>query len=130
MNNIIKNRSDIALLLVRFIVGGIFIYAGWEKVSNMAGTIGFFAGMGIPSFLAYFVSYAELIGGVLLFLGLGTCVLASLLSVIMIVAIWLVRAGGFMAFGLPLATLAGLIALIGLCGGKYSLKSCCDTKIS
>ncbi len=113
-------RKDVALLITRLIIGGIFIYSGWEKVSAMSQTLGFFATLGIPAFLTYIVSYAELIGGVMLVLGFWTCLVAGVLSVIMLFAIWYTRAMGFQGFGLPLATLAGLVALFGVCGGKYS----------
>ena len=121
-------KADIATLIVRIIVGGIFIYSGWAKVSDMASTIGFFEKLGIPTFITYFVSYAELIGGVLVLLGLWTCLVSALLAIFMIVAVYLMRDGGLMAFGLPLMTLAGLVSLIGSCGGKYSLSSCCCSK--
>lgn len=125
MKNMPFKRSDAALLVTRLILGGIFIYSGWMKVSDMPATIGFFAQMGIPAFLAYAVAYIELIGGVLVVLGAFTCLAAAALAVIMIFAIWFTRTGGMQMFGLPLATLAGLIALVGVCGGKYSLKDCC-----
>ena len=118
-------RGDIALLLTRLIVGGIFILSGWIKVSDMATTVGFFAQLGIPAFLAYIVAYLELIGGIMLVLGLYTCLAALVLAVIMAFAVWFTRSAGFPGFGLPLATLAALLALFGVCGGKYSMKCAC-----
>lgn len=117
-------RKDITSLVVRLIIGGIFITAGYLKVSEMAGTIAFFAQLGIPAFLAYIVTYAELIGGAFLVLGLWTCIPAAVLSVVMVVAIYLSFEGGFQAYSYPLVVLAGLISLIGSCGGRYSLTSC------
>jgi uncharacterized membrane protein YphA (DoxX/SURF4 family) len=125
MNNCLSKKGDIATLIVRLIVGGIFIFSGWMKVRDMVGTIGFFGQAGIPSYLAYVVSYGELIGGILIVLGLWTCLASAFLSIIMIVAIYLGRAGGFQAYSLPLATLAGLVSLVGSCGGKYALSSFC-----
>lgn len=127
MKKLLCRRSDIALLITRLIIGGIFIYSGWEKVSNMAATIGFFASVGIPAFLAYAVSYLELIGGVMIVLGLYTCLAAMVLAVIMIFAVWFTRSMGFQGFGTPLATLAALLALFGVCGGKYAIKCCCES---
>lgn len=123
-------RSDITTLIVRIIVGGVFIFAGWMKVSNMAGTIGFFGTLGIPAFLAYIVSYAELLGGILIVLGMWTCIASSVLVVIMLGAMWFTRAAGVQGLLYPLVTLAGLVSLMGSCGGKYSVKKCdcCEVK--
>lgn len=99
--------------------------SGWAKVSDMASTVGFFAQIGIPAFLAYVVGYVELIGGIMIVLGLWTCLVAMILSVIMVFAIWFTRSGGFMGVALPLATLGGLVALVGVCGGKYAIKCSC-----
>ena len=121
-------RGDIALLLTRLIVGGIFINAGWMKVADMATTVGFFGQLGIPAFFAYAVGYLELIGGIMLVLGLWTCLAAGVLAVIMLFAIWFTRGMGMQGFGLPLATLAALFAVFGMCGGKYALKCACGSK--
>lgn len=122
-------RKDISALVVRLIIGGIFIAAGWMKVSDMAGTLGFFAQLGIPAFLTYAVAYLELIGGVFVVLGLWTCISSSVLAVIMAVAVVITFKGGLQSFGYPLVTLAGLVSLIGSCGGKYSILGCvkCDS---
>lgn len=120
-----EKRSHIALFLARLIIGGIFIGTGWMKVSDMAATVGFFAKMGIPAFFAYVVGYLELIGGVLIVLGLWTCLVAGVLGIIMLFAIWYTRGMGFQGFATPLVTLAALLALFGVCGGKYSLKCSC-----
>lgn len=122
---LLKKRSHIALFLTRLIIGGIFIATGWMKVADMAATVGYFAQMGIPAFFAYAVGYLELIGGIMLVLGLYTCLVAGVLGVIMLFAIWYTRGMGFQGFATPLATLAALLALFGVCGGKYSIKCAC-----
>jgi len=118
-------RADISLLITRLIIGGIFIATGWMKVSDMASTVGFFDQLGIPVFLAYAVGYVELIGGIMIVLGLWTCLVAMILSVVMVFAIWFTKGMGFQGFSMPLVTLAGLVALVGVCGGKYSIKCSC-----
>lgn len=128
MNTLSNKRGNIALLVARLIIGGIFINAGWMKVSDLASTVQFFGTLGIPAFLAYAVSFIELIGGVMLVLGLWTCLAAFVLSIIMLFAIWFTRMGGMGAFGTPLAVFAGLISLFGSCGGCYSLTHCCKNK--
>ena len=124
MNKIKNNRKDIALLVVRLIIGGIFIFSGYEKITDLSGTVTMFTGFGIPVFLTYIVAFGELISGILLVLGLWTCFVAMFLAIIMIVAVWLTKSNIQMVMT-PLATLAALISLIGFCGGKYSIKCCC-----
>jgi putative oxidoreductase len=119
-----KNRKDIGLLVARIIVGGIFIMAGWAKVSDMAGTIGYFGQMVLAPFWAYVVGYVELVGGVLVLLGLWTCLASSVLAIVMIVAAYLSRSMGFAGMMGPIAVLASLVVLATSCGGKYSVASC------
>ncbi len=121
-NKIMLARADIALLITRLILGGIFINAGWSKISNMPMIIAKFSTMHIPHFLTYIVAYGEFIGGILLVLGLWVSIIASFLSIIMIVAIYLTRSAGIEMWGLPLVTLGGLVSLVGNGGGKYSVE--------
>ena len=130
-----KNRKDIGLLVARLIVGGIFISAGWMKVSDMAATVGFFGQAGFAPFWAYLVSYVELIGGALVVLGLWTCLVSSVLAVVMIVAAYTSRSMGFAGMMGPIAILASLVVLATSCGGKYSAMSCkccekCDAPVA
>ncbi len=122
MNKITNARVDISLLVSRLIIGAIFILAGWAKVSDMASTLGFFSSMSIPPILAYIVAYGELIGGIMLVLGLCARYAAAFLSIIMIVAVYLTFPMGVQGFMTPLATLAGLIALLGNGAGKFAVK--------
>lgn len=120
IKNIRKINPDLPLLLTRLIIGCIFIIAGWAKVTGMQATIGFFNSLGIPAPLTYLVSYLELVGGVLLALGLFPRIISGALAIIMITAIFLTRSGGFEIFSMPLATLAGLLAIISTGGGGYT----------
>ncbi len=76
------------LLAVRLYWGWQFAQTGWGKLSDPAKVAGFFATLGIPfpTVNAYFVSVLEFAGGVLLALGLGSRVVALLLTVDMLVA--------------------------------------------
>ena len=100
------------MLVARIIIGGIFVYAGWEKISAMAETVGFFVSLGIPAFLAYVVGYAEFIGGILLILGLWTCVSSAVLAIIMAVAVCFTYKAGIAMFGFPLSLFAGLLYIL------------------
>ncbi len=76
-------------LLARIVVGEVFLVSGWVKLHNLPQMIENFAGWGIPfpEVLTPFVSAVELIGGLLLLLGLFTRVAAVPLAAVMVVAI-------------------------------------------
>ena len=76
-------------LLVRVCLGVLFAQSGWGKLHNIERTAQFFASLHIPApgFQAVFVALVELVGGVLLCLGLGTRIAAVLLSGTMVVAL-------------------------------------------
>jgi putative oxidoreductase len=117
-----SSKKDIAVLIVRLIIGGIFIFSGWMKISDMTMTVGFFGTLGIPAFLAYIVGYAEFIGGILLVIGLWTCISSIVLGIIMIVAVILTVSAGPSMFMTPLVTLAGLISILGSGAGRFAIR--------
>lgn len=81
------HNADLAILFVRIALGVAFIYAGWGKIQNIDFVVQMFGSLGIPAFLAYFVSYVELIGGFLVLIGIFVRYTSFFLSAIMIVAI-------------------------------------------
>lgn len=110
-------------VVLRVVVGIIFAVHGWQKFSNMDGTIGFFSMIGIPAatFSAYLVSIVELVGGIALIAGLWTRVAAKLLGIVMLVATLITISKGFNMFELPLVLLAACFTLFCIGGGKYSM---------
>lgn len=97
---------NISLLLLRWMVGIIFFVAGAGKVFGWFGGWGleatvnaFKTNMGISAFWAYVSSYAELIGGLLLIIGLFTRPAALILVINMLVAVILVGTKGFFTGG-------------------------------
>ncbi|HSW52130.1 MAG TPA: DoxX family protein [Sulfuricaulis sp.] len=68
------NTAPYAALLLRLSLGVMFIAHALLKlvVFTLPGTVQFFEGLGYPGFLAYVVFGAELVGGVLLVLGVYT----------------------------------------------------------
>jgi putative oxidoreductase len=76
-------------LLVRLSLGGVFITSGWGKLHNLGQVTSFFTELGIPfpGFNATLASSTELIGGVLILVGLVTRFAAIPLIFIMLVAI-------------------------------------------
>lgn len=123
---------DIGLLVTRVLLGIVLIAHGWEKlVTNGAGATGeFFNSVGVPAAeaAAVFAGVVELVGGILLILGLLTPVVAALVVVVMLGAFFFVHqpAGIFAANGgWELVAVIGLaVAVFGLVGtGRYSLDS-------
>jgi putative oxidoreductase len=76
------------LLLVRLYWGWQFSQTGWGKLHRLPQVTQFFASLNIPApgFNAVFVSWLELIGGILLILGLASRWTALLLAIDMLVA--------------------------------------------
>lgn len=120
-----STQKDALTLVVRLIIGGIFITAGLMKVGGMEMTIGYFAQMGIPAFLAYVVGYAELVGGVLIVLGFFSCYSSAVLAVVMLFAIYYSKGMGFQGMFPPLAVFAGLLSIIASGAGRFGLGDCC-----
>jgi putative oxidoreductase len=76
------------LLAFRLYFGYQFFLAGKGKLGNIEGVTRFFDSLGIPApgFHAYFVGGLEMVGGVLLMVGLGSRLTAIPLSIAMVVA--------------------------------------------
>jgi putative oxidoreductase len=91
-----------AALALRVALGTMFIAHALLKVLvfTMPGTVQFFASLGLPAALAYVTVAAELIGGVLLVLGVQTRAVALALVPIMLGATW-VHAGNGWLFSAP-----------------------------
>lgn len=120
---------DVALLVGRLTIGGIFIVHGWTKlfISGMDATIGTFAAVGVPlpGLSAWFAALVELLGGLALVLGVALPLAAILVSIVTIGALVFVHAkNGFFVqtggFEFVLA-LTGATVALGFNGGRYAL---------
>jgi putative oxidoreductase len=78
------------LLAVRLYWGWQFAQSGWGKLHHLDKVTDFFTSLNLPmpGVTATFVSGLEFVGGVLLILGLGSRLIALLLTVNMCVAYW------------------------------------------
>ncbi|GIW66314.1 MAG: hypothetical protein KatS3mg095_0212 [Candidatus Parcubacteria bacterium] len=129
----IKEQKDIALLLVRVAVGLIFIVHGYQKLQMGFGAVtGFLGNIGVPlsQFFGYVLPLVEFIGGLFLIFGFLSRLSALLLSIVMVVAILLVKLkiGLVAPMGQPgvgaeldLALLVGLLSVLLQGPGKYSI---------
>ena len=73
-------------LIVRVVLGTLFIINGWPKLINLEQTQGYFSMMGIPAELALLIGLLEVVGGLFLILGLLTRIVALLFVIEMISA--------------------------------------------
>ena len=81
---------DIAFWGLRAVIGAIFIVHGTGKFGP--GFVGFLTGpLGLPAELQIPIALAETIAGILLIIGILTRISASLLSIIMLGAIFHVK---------------------------------------
>ena len=118
------HNKSLGLLLIRIALGIVFIYHGWAKVSDIDTFIARFATLDINAFFTYVVAYVELIGGILMILGVRVREVALLFVVTMLVAIYKVHLGkefGGMEYQVTL--LLASLAVIFTGAGKYSLLS-------
>jgi putative oxidoreductase len=84
-------------LVLRLALGVMFIAHALLKyyVFTLPGTAQFFGGLGLPPALAYVTFYAELVGGVLLLLGVYTRYVALALVPILLGATWVHAGNGW-----------------------------------
>jgi len=93
----IEQKCGIALFLVRLVLGSTFILHGMQLVFGWLGGPGltgfskWLGTLGIPAILAYAGAFSELIGGLLVLLGIYTEFGALLIAATMMTAICLVH---------------------------------------
>ena len=125
------NDQSWGLSILRIHLGIILLVHGWLKMSvfTIAGTVGYFASLGLPSFFAYLVIFGEIIGGITLILGIQTRLTALFCLPILIGATfvhlnngWLFSAeGGGWEFPVSLSIIALSIIFMGS-GNRINLK--------
>lgn len=123
---------SLGLLIIRIVAGSIFVFQGVTKLSNMEGTVAFFASLGFSAFLAWVVALIETIGGIAIILGYFSRFFSVLLAIIILVAIFKVKIGSGIQGAMADLTLLGMLVAILFSGcGRYSLcnwkhKGICD----
>jgi len=126
--NILSNGQSISLFFARIAVANGFYDPAMQKWSDIGSVAGWFESMGIPfpTLNAYMAASTEILGVILLTLGLFTRLISIPLIVVMIVAIATVHLShGFSAgdngFEIPLYYMLFLALFASLGAGKLSL---------
>jgi len=124
-----KNPS-LGLLVMRIVIAIIFVTHGVMKLGAIDQTVGFFASVGIPmaSVMAWVVALLEVIGGIMILLGLWTGFFGTLLAIVMVVAIFTVKIKmGFQMAEVDIAMLALILGVVLAGPGKYALGCGCKS---
>ena len=114
---------DIAFMGLRTAIATIFIVQGSGKFDP--GVAGFLTNIGLPVEMQIPIALAETIGGILLIVGVLSRISSSILSIIMLGAIFHVKGAsnltGEGGFALDLMLLAGLLLIIVAGPGRVSI---------
>ena len=84
------SERDYGALILRLALGTMFVAHALLKylVFTLPGTVAFFESLGLPGFFAHLTILAELVGGVLLILGVYTRAVALVLVPVLLGATW------------------------------------------
>lgn len=120
-------ETDLAALVLRLVLGVLFVYHGWPKIKNPKQTAAWVRSTGWTWAVgfAYAFTFLEFFGGIALILGILTRIAAALFVLQMIATTIFARvklkkklAGGWET---DLLFLAGALALLLLGAGPWSL---------
>lgn len=118
------NFKSFSLLLLRLAIGAMFLFHGLAKWKGFpSGVMGVFESMGFPGFLGPIVAVVEVLGAVLLILGLWTKWAAYALAIVMVVATLGVDIKGGFTAGVErnIMLFVGNLVLAAFGPGRWSL---------
>lgn len=78
------------LFLLRAVTGVVFLNHGWMKLNGLAGAESFFHTLGLPPGVATFIAILEVVGGLMLIVGIVPRLVGLVLGIEMAVALMLV----------------------------------------
>jgi putative oxidoreductase len=126
--------ENIVNLTGRVLLGYMFVYYGWGKLTSYAGTAQYFQHLGIPTWLLPLVIILELGGGLAVLLGLLTRLSALGLAVFCVLTAFMVHLPAMQGATDPVihqlqmlnvvknvAMAGGFILLLAYGGGKFSI---------
>jgi putative oxidoreductase len=125
--------TDAVLLVVRILIGWLFLTNGWGKVLNLQGFVGYLTNLHVPNpgFWAWPAMAAELLIGIALILGIATRYMSLFSFVYLIITIVLAHryweypaaqmTNQYNHFCKNLAIMGGALALYLAGAGRFSL---------
>lgn len=119
-----NSLTPYAAFFMRLAVGGVFLVHGLGKFHNGIGaTAGFLANHHIPfaTIFAVILITIETVGALCVLLGILTRAWAAVMSIVMVVAILVVKVPGHQNFELEALLLAGAVTLVALGDGPLSV---------
>jgi putative oxidoreductase len=131
-----QRTAPYAAFVLRAALGTMFVAHALLKyyVFTLPGTVKFFESLGLPGALAYATFFAELVGGALILIGLGTRYVSAALIPVLLGAAW-AHAGNGWLFSAPnggweypvfLAAAAAAVALLG--DGAFAVRNLFNPK--
>ena len=122
----LERLRPLALLLLRCGLALVFLFHGYPKLfGKTAVFISAFQAIGLPAYFVYIAGVVEVVGGLMLALGLYTRVAALLLALDMVAAIWKYNLSeGIYAvseYELPLVLGLAALAVASIGAGAFSL---------
>lgn len=122
--------SDTAAVVGRLLLAAIFLLSGFSKLTNPAGTIGYIASTGLPLPEVAFAGavFVEVVLAAALVVGYQTRLVAAAIAGFTLVTAFafhfnLADQNQFIHFFKNIAITGGLLQVIALGGGKFSLDS-------
>jgi len=123
-------RDDLGKLILRLMIGGLLLLHGIGKITHgIVPLYPLLEAKGLPSFIAYGVYLGEVVGPLLVILGILTRVGGILVFINMVMAIFLahmgqighLNQGGGWEIELPVLFMLGGLAIFCLGPGKYAV---------
>lgn len=121
---LVDRGGDLATLIARVVVGGVFMAHGWPKMTDLGSTAQGFEAMGIPfpELAAIVGAVIEVGGGLALAVGFALPAAGILLALMMANAYFFAHVGDPLVGGFEMVLVLGVTALaLGFVGGRYSL---------
>ncbi len=111
-----SNTNNVVILVARILLSFIFIYSGFGKLTDPAGTAGMITGAGLPAAtaLAYIAGLFELVTGLAVLVGFQTKIVGWALAVFCIFTGAVFHSGTVAVPGWPDAALGWINALNGI----------------
>ena len=117
-------QQSLGLLLIRVVTGLVFLEHGWSKIHNVGMVSGMMLHLGVfaPGFFGPFISWLEVIGGLMLIFGILTRPVAVALGIEMLLAVFLTGFGhGLSSHDLELMLMAASFGIALTGSGRLSL---------